>query len=82
MTDSRNDTDADFFEHADGGLGPDVIEEINSIDLEALMLARRTADAAMAGVVRAARSHGTTWEAIGAVLGITRQAAHSRFSRP
>lgn len=84
MSERQNNIDADHFEHANGGRGPDVMEEIDNTDLEALLLARRAAaaaDAALEGAVRAARSHGTTREAIGAVLGITRQAAHTRFSR-
>lgn len=80
-----DDAAADFFANASGGTGPDNAQELDNADLEALLLAQQTAaaaNAALAAAVRAARSHGVTWEAVGAVLGITRQAAHSRFSRP
>lgn len=84
-TQLSNDAAADYFEKAHGGEGPDIIEELDGADLEALMLAQRSAaaaNAALKGAVRAARRNGATWEAIGAILGITRQAAHSRFSGP
>lgn len=78
-----NDADADYFEHANNGEGPDVATEVSHADLQALLLARRSAeaaDAALASTVRAARAHGLTWEAIGAVLGVTRQAAHAKYA--
>ena len=84
-TQLANDAAADYFEKAHSSEGPDIIEELESTDLEALMLAQRSAaaaNAALKGAVRAARRNGATWEAIGAILGITRQAAHSRFSGP
>lgn len=42
----------------------------------------RRADDHLRGTVGTARSSGRTWQEIGDVLGITRQAAFQRFGRP
>ncbi|RFU42810.1 hypothetical protein DZF91_04670 [Actinomadura logoneensis] len=42
----------------------------------------RRADDHLRAAVETARSSGTTWQEIGDVLGITRQAAFQRFGRP
>ncbi|MDO5533981.1 MAG: hypothetical protein Q4F65_04945 [Propionibacteriaceae bacterium] len=79
-----NDADADYFEHSNSNAGPDIAQEVDQADLQALLLARRSAeaaDAALASSVRAARAHGVTWQAIGAILGVTRQAAHAKYSQ-
>ncbi|MFC5179987.1 hypothetical protein [Actinomadura harenae] len=41
----------------------------------------RRADDRLRGTVEAARASGRTWQEIGDVLGITRQAAFQRFGR-
>ena len=53
--------------------------------LDAVGMARRLADGAEAGIrrtVERARADGNTWQQIGAVLGISRQAAFQRFGHP
>lgn len=75
--------DADYFEFANQREGPEIRGEVPNPDLEALIQARRSAeaaDAALTSTIRAARAHGVTWEAIGAVLGVTRQAAHAKYA--
>lgn len=84
MTTLTNDEAADFFATAHDGDGPDVVAELDNNDLAALLLARRSAsaaDAALAASVSAARSHGATWQTIGAVLGMSRQAAHAKYAK-
>lgn len=39
------------------------------------------ADRALVFAVRKARAEGVTWQAIGDLLGVTRSAAHQRFSK-
>ncbi|RSS40123.1 hypothetical protein EF912_32550 [Streptomyces sp. WAC07061] len=48
--------------------------------LRAVARLQDTAPAVAVGVVRAAREAMVTWEAVGAALGCTRQAAHERFA--
>lgn len=53
--------------------------------LEAVRAAREVqdqADALMAAAVQQARAAGRTWQQIGEVLGVTRQAAFQRYGRP
>src|SRR5699024_7331252 len=57
-TQLANDAAADYFEKAHSSEGPDIIEELESTELEALMVAQRSAaaaNAALKGAVRAAR---------------------------
>ncbi len=78
-----NDQDARRFETAHGGEGPDVIAEIDGAAFDALMAARRAEDAADEALTHAvadARRHGLTWAAIGAALGVSRQAAHAKYA--
>ncbi len=42
----------------------------------------RDIDALERGLVRQARVQGTSWEAIGGALGVSRQAAHERYAGP
>ncbi|MCI6583716.1 MAG: hypothetical protein SPK50_04300 [Mobiluncus porci] len=72
-------------ETADGGLGPDPVgESFSGEGLQALVKAARIRDAAQAEIAHAvevARSEGATWQVIGDILGVTRAAAHKRYSR-
>lgn len=79
-----NDEAADYFEFANDGQGPDVVAELDPADADALISARRSAiaaEAALTASVASARRHGATWQAIGAILGISRQAAHAKYSK-
>ncbi len=81
MTDEQA---ADYFESANDGLGPDIVAEISDDDLAALVAAKQAvsaADAALAATVASARARGVTWAAIGAALGVSRQAAHAKFAK-
>ncbi|MEO9327353.1 DUF3887 domain-containing protein [Gordonia aurantiaca] len=48
---------------------------------DALQLSRRAEDL-LSATARAARDHGCTWQEIGDVVGVTRQAAFQRFGKP
>lgn len=48
---------------------------------DALQLGRR-AEELLSATARAARDHGCTWQEIGDVVGVTRQAAFQRFGKP
>lgn len=45
------------------------------------LTALENADAELQGAIQDARSAGDSWEAIGAVLGTSRQAAHRKYAR-
>ncbi len=78
-----NDLDADRFENAHEGAGPDVVAEIDGDAFDAIMAARRAlaaADDALTEAVCRARAKGQTWETIGAALGVSRQAAHAKYA--
>lgn len=49
--------------------------------LESARVSANMGDAALRDAVSLARALGWTWEAIGAALGVTRQAACQRFNR-
>lgn len=78
-----NDEDANRFEHANNGEGPDILAEIDDDSFDAIIAARRAAaeaEEALTAAVATARSKGQTWAAIGAALGISRQAAHAKYA--
>lgn len=59
--------------------------EADSTDLRRIGLALSAvaaSEAELAEAVRAARANGRSWADIGMVLGISRQAARTRFSQP
>ena len=79
-----NDEMADLFEFANNGAGPDLDSVMAPEDLLAIMRAKNAqakADAMMVEAVGKARHNGVTWQQIGDMLGVTRQAAHSRYAR-
>lgn len=79
-----DDEDAIRFETAYNGEGPDVVAVINGDAFGAILAARRAkaqADEALEAAVVSARTQGETWEAIGAALGISRQAAHAKYAQ-
>ncbi len=81
MTESATDTSSDLAD----AIGRAILTGADSGDR--LELVRRTADAGritgdlLAQAVTASRAEGHSWAAIGAVLGLTRQAAQQRFGR-
>lgn len=52
-----------------------------AIGLRAVAALRRLADHLEAVQVHSARTQGWSWEAIGAVLGVSRQAVHKKYRR-
>ena len=79
-----NDQDAIRFETARDGAGPDIITEIDGDAFDEIVAARRAAavaDEALVAAVTRARAKGQTWEAIGAALGVSRQAAHAKYAK-
>ena len=66
--------------------GPDVADQATSQDpavgLRAVAALRRLADQLEALQVGNARAQGWSWEAIGALLGVTKQAVHKKYARP
>ncbi|MHA7134608.1 hypothetical protein [Oerskovia turbata] len=80
---SLDDLLAEAVTAADPGIG-DRISTDPDAHLELVALTARasaSADSLLATAVSSARSAGHSWEAVGAVLGITRQAAQQRFGR-
>lgn len=66
-------------------LDPTVTPAEDAADLReiaAAMTAASGADVRLRQAVDAARSNGKSWAAIGAVLGVSRQAAQERFGQP
>lgn len=59
---------------------PDAAVEAALAELEALRSARAQLDARQALLVRSLASRGVGWMRIGEALGVTRQAAHQRYS--
>lgn len=63
--------------------GPDLPHQINPTDLLAIMEAKNAqakADLMMRQAVANARENGVTWQQVGDILGVTRQAAHSKYA--
>ena len=72
----------DEIENADGGVGPGPVATVDDPVLARIAVAQmrlRAAERALAGAVMAARDAGLSWQAIGDVLGMTRQGANKRF---
>ena len=64
---------------------PDVAEQATSQDpavgLRAVAALRRLADQLEALQVHSARAQGWSWDAIGALLGVSKQAVHKKHAR-
>lgn len=72
----------DEIESADDGVGPDPAVTVDDPVLARIAVAQmrlRAAERALDGAVMAARDAGLPWQAIGDVLGMTRQGANKRF---
>ena len=72
----------DEFENADDGDGPDPVATVDDPVLARIVVAQmrlRAAERALDEAVMAARDAGLSWQAIGDVLGMTRQGANKRF---
>ena len=72
----------DEIENADDGDGPDPVATVDDPVLARIAVAQmrlRAAEHALDGAVMAARDAGLSWQAIGDVLGMTRQGANKRF---
>lgn len=73
----------DEIESADNGAGPNPIATYTGPGLAELAAAiekQADADRAVAEAVHLARSQGATWQAIGDLLGLTRQGALKRYN--
>lgn len=72
----------DEIENADDGYSPDPAATVDDPALARIAVAQmrlRAAERAPDGAVMAARDAGLSWQAIGDVLGMTRQGANKRF---
>lgn len=69
-------------ENANNGAGPDPLTTIDDPTLARIAVAQlhaREAETALDSAVASAREAGISWQAIGDVLGMTRQGANKRF---
>ena len=72
----------DEIENADHGEGPDPIASFEGDALHAILTALRDRNAAQSRIdaaVAQARAQGASWTVIGAMLGVTRQAALKKY---
>ena len=72
----------DEIENANDGDGPDPAATVDDPALARIVVAQmrlRAAERALDKAVMAARDAGLSWQAIGNVLGMTRQGANKRF---
>ena len=72
----------DEIENADNGAGPDPVATVDDPALAKIAVAQirlRAAEHALDEAVMAARDICLSWQAIGDVLGMTRQGANKRF---
>ena len=72
----------DEIENANDGGGPDPVATVDDPALAKIAVAQirlRAAERALDEAVMAARDIGLSWQAIGDVLGMTRQGANKRF---
>lgn len=73
----------DEIENANNGEGPDpmlTIEDPALAEIAVAQMRARAAEKALDEAVLAAREAGLSWQAIGDLLGMTRQGANKRFS--
>ncbi|MDK7197896.1 hypothetical protein QP431_06730 [Actinotignum sanguinis] len=73
----------DEVENANGGEGPDPIATVDDPYLAQIAVAQielHAADNRLDAAVARARAAGKTWQAIGDVLGMTRQGANQKFA--
>lgn len=78
-----NDDMLDEIENANQGEGPDPIATYTGEalrDLAAAIDARNAADSAIVAAVLQARDEGASWQAIGDILGLTRQGARKHYN--
>lgn len=72
----------DELENANHGEGPDPIASFDGEALQAILAAVRDRNAAQERIDAAvAQARGRLWTVVGAMLGVTRQAALKRYSR-
>lgn len=72
----------DEIENANGGEGPNPLATVDDPALARIAVAQirvRAAERALDEAVMVAREAGLSWQAIGEVLGMTRQGANKRF---
>ena len=72
----------DEIENTDDGVGPDPAATVDDPVLARIVVAQmrlRAAERALDKAVMAARDASLSWQAIGDVLGMTRQGANKRF---
>ena len=72
----------DEIENANNGDGPDPVATVDDPALAKIAVAQirlRAAERELDEAVMAARDVGLSWQAIGDVLGVTRQGANKRF---
>lgn len=72
----------DEIENANNGDGPDPVATVDDPALAKIAVAQirlRAAERELDEAVMAARDAGLSWQAIGDVLGVTRQGANKRF---
>lgn len=72
----------DEIENANDGEGPDPLATVDDPALARIAVAQirvRAAERALDEAVMVAREAGLSWQAIGEVLGMTRQGANKRF---
>lgn len=75
----------DEIETADSGRGPTPLHTVAGEELAAIAvasLAVKAAEARLDAAVAVARAAGHPWQAIGEVLGLTRQGALKRYRNP
>ncbi|MDR1186203.1 MAG: hypothetical protein LBK95_01900 [Bifidobacteriaceae bacterium] len=81
---NRDDEPVLWLETANGGEGPTPAATVERAEVDALVAAVASRDAAQQVVdpsVARARKMGTSWAVIGNALGVSRQAAHERYAR-
>ena len=83
MTDAEDTKLAHWLADANNGRGPDPAATLHRSDYDTLIAAvksQRDAQCQVDAAVMRIREHGAPWAVIGEALGISRQAAHERYS--